>query len=76
MIAFLIALAIAVAVSILSYAIMPKPKKPRPVAATDGDAPTAEAGLEIPKFWGTLTIKSPNVLDYTDKYIITYKVSV
>ena len=76
MIAFLVALAIAVAVSILSYAIMPKPKKPKPTAATDGDNPTAEAGIEIAKFWGTMTLKAPNVLDYTDKTIVTYKVKV
>jgi hypothetical protein len=74
MVAFLIPLLIAIAVSIVSYLIMPKPKQPKPEAAKSGDTPTAEAGREIPVIFGTVTIKDPNVLDYADKYIVSYEV--
>jgi len=58
--------AIVIAINIIAYVIMPKPKLPKPPAAKDWDLPTAEAGRPIPVIFGTLTVKSPNVLWYGD----------
>lgn len=71
---FLLLLAITVALQVISYLLMPKPKAPKPEAAREMDSPTAEAGREIPVLFGTVTIKSANVLDFTDKSIRTYEV--
>ena len=71
---FLIALLISVAINIVAYLIMPKPKQPKPDSARDFDNPTAEAGREIPKIFGTVIVKGPNVLDFGDKQIVTYEV--
>lgn len=67
---------VSLAISVISYLIMPKPKAAKPQAAKDMDNPTAEAGREMPVIFGTLTVKSPNVLDFTDKNIRTYDVKV
>lgn len=74
MVAFLILLAIVVVLTIISYLLMPKPKAPKPAAATDLEDPTADAGREIPVLFGTKTVKGLNVLDYTDKSIQSYDV--
>lgn len=73
--AFLILLAIVVALLVISYAIMPKPKQPKPGTVQDLDSPTAEAGREIPVIFGTVTVKGLNILDYTDKSIKSYEIS-
>lgn len=73
-IGLLVVLAITIALTIVSYILMPKPKQPRPEAARDGEAATADAGIEIPWLFGTKLIKAPNVLDATDKTLTTYKV--
>ena len=62
--AWFVTLLIAVAVSIVSYLIQPRPKQPKPPAASDLERPTADADRPIPKVWGTMTIKSPNFLWY------------
>ncbi len=72
--AFLILLAIAVALLVVSYALMPKPKQPKPPSVQDLDNPTAEAGREIPVIFGTITEKGLNILDFTDKSIHSYEV--
>lgn len=74
MVAFLILLAIVVVLTVIAYLLMPKPKQPKPAAATDLENPTAEAGREIPILFGTKTIKGLNVLDFTDKSIQSYDV--
>lgn len=73
--AFFVQLAIAIAISVIAYLIMPKPKTPRPEAAQDLEAPTAEAGRPIPVIFGTLMVKGGNVLWFGDKSIVTYKTS-
>lgn len=71
----LVNLLVAVAISVVAYLIMPKPKQPKPDSARDIENPTAEAGREIPKIFGTLIIKGLNVLDFADKQIVTYEVT-
>lgn len=76
MVGFLAAFLIALAINIIAYAIMPKPKTPKPEAAKALEEPTAEAGKPISWVFGSLTIKDPNVLWFGDKSIKTYKVKV
>lgn len=66
----LIQIAIALAMLVLSYVLMPKPKQPKPKATTDFEAPTSDAGRPIPVVFGSITIKGPNVLAYTDKNFV------
>lgn len=72
--AWIIQLIIAVVMLVVSYAMMPRPKQPKPEAATQADNPVAEAGKEMGVLFGTLTIKEANVLDFNDKYVRTYQV--
>ena len=71
---FLVALLVSVTISIIAYLILPKPKQPKPDSARDFENPTAEAGREIPKIFGTVIVKGLNVLDFGDKQIVTYEV--
>jgi hypothetical protein len=64
---FFIQLAVGLALMVISYAIMPKPKQQKPEAAKDLEAPTAEAGRPIPVVFGTMTVKSANIIDVRDK---------
>ena len=67
--AFFVALIVGIALSVLAYALAPKPKQPKPPAATPAENPTAEAGVPIPVVFGTITIKGGNVLWYGDKSV-------
>lgn len=71
---FWIPLLIAIALLVVSYVLMPKPKTPKPDAATEMDSPTADAGKPIPVPFGCLTITSPNCLWFGDKSMNTYKI--
>ena len=72
---FLIQLFVAVALSAVSYALAPKPPPPPPPQARQRsgsplqqfDAPTADAGRPIPVVFGTVVIRSPNVLHFAEK---------
>lgn len=76
MINLLVQAAIAIAVMIVSYAIMPKPKQPKPQGVQDLEAPTASAGREMSVIFGTVTVRDPNVLWHGDKSTRTYKVKI
>ena len=65
---------IAITLAVISAMLMPKPKQPKPAAASQGDNPVASAGKPIPVVFGTVTIKESNVLWYGEKNIRTYKV--
>jgi len=65
-----------VALEIVAYLIMPKPKGPKPPSAQDLEMPTAEAGRPIPVVFGTITVKSPNVLWYGNPGVKRFKVKV
>lgn len=67
---------VSVVLNVAAYIIVPKPKQPKPAAAEEAQYPTAEAGRPVMKFWGTMTIKSPNVLWYGEKSTRQYKIKV
>jgi hypothetical protein len=71
---WLASLLIGLALNVLSYLIMPKPKQSKPAAAAELEAPTAEAGKPIPVLFGTMTLKSGNVLWHGNKAVIEYGV--
>lgn len=66
---------IGIAINVVAYLIMPKPKAPKPAAATDLDDPTAEAGRPIPVPFGTITIKGSNLLWFGEKSLRQYEKS-
>lgn len=71
---FLVQLLITLAIQVIAYALMPKPKAPKPEAAQDLQNPSAEAGRPIPVVFGTVTVKGVNIIWFGDKSIRTYKV--
>lgn len=73
---WVVALVVSAVLNVAAYLITPKPKAPKPDAVREAEYPTAEAGRPITKFWGTMTIKSPNVLWYGDKNTRQYKIKV
>lgn len=66
-------LGISLLLTFAAYLLMPKPKQPDTKAA-DLNAPTVSAGRPVPVVFGTLEMKSPNVLGYWDKRVREYKV--
>lgn len=71
---FLVMLAISIALALIAYLLMPKPKQPKSPAATDMDAPTADAGRPVPVVFGTITVKGVNIIGYWDKQVREYEV--
>lgn len=67
-------LAIYIIALVLVVALMPTPKSNvKPASLADIDAPTAEPGRPIPVVFGTVLLKSPNVVWYGDfMYIPIY----
>lgn len=57
-------------VAIIAVALVPTPKGevPKPASLNDIEAPTAEPGRPIPVVFGTMLLKSPNVVWYGDLY--------
>ena len=55
-----------VASFVLTYALMPKPNKPKPPGIGNIDAPTVEEGREIPIVFGTRIVKGINILATCD----------
>lgn len=55
-------LAVGVAFAIVSYAVLPKPKQPRPPETKDLEAPTTEAGRPIPVVFGSMKVQGLNTL--------------
>jgi hypothetical protein len=72
--AFWIILGAALVSVALNLLLAPKPKAPKPEAATDLDDPTAEAGRPIPVVFGTITVKGLNLLWFGEKSFVTSKV--
>lgn len=70
--AWFLQLLLGIAFQILGYLLAPKPKKEKPPAATEMDAPTAEAGRPIPVVFGTMLVKSPNFLWWGEKALRQY----
>lgn len=72
--AWFLPLLVSFALNIIAYALMPKPKGPKPEAAKDLESPTAEAGRPIPIVFGTITLKGLNDIWDGEKSSRTYKV--
>ena len=70
----IIQLVIAIVLMVVSVALTPRPKRQKPQATRQQDDPTAEAGRPIPVPFGTITINSPNVLDFRDKNKLDFQV--
>lgn len=70
----LVMFAVALVVNIVAYLIMPKPKGPKPEAARDLEAPTADHGRPIPVVFGTVTVKGLNALWYGEVGSNSYEV--
>lgn len=69
-------IAITVALNVAAYLLTPKPKTPKPAAAQDLEAPTAEAGRPIPVVFGTKKVASANVLWFGEISKTSYEVKV
>ena len=67
---------IQIAMLVVSYILTPKPKQAKPAAAEQADNPIAEAGMSIPKVFGTIRVKSLNTLWYAEKYVHEYEIKV
>ena len=59
-------LVVIVVAALVSVALAPKPPEPKPASLSDVDAPTAEEGRPIPVVFGTVLVKSANVVWYGD----------
>lgn len=70
---WLVMFVVSLAISYAAYLLAPKPKQPKHEAA-DLNAPTVSAGRPIPVVFGTMLIKSPNVLWFGDKQQYDYEV--
>jgi hypothetical protein len=64
---WLISLLVSIVLNVAAYALQPKPPRAKPEAAADPEGPTAEDGIPIPVYFGTVIDKSPNCLGYWDK---------
>lgn len=64
---FLAQLAIGIGMQIVGYLLMPKPKPQKPPALEDFEYPTTETGRSRPVPFGSVLIKSPNLLSKHDK---------
>lgn len=67
---------IAVVMQVAAYALTPKPKKIKPPAADQAENPVAEAGMPIPKVFGTMRVKALNTLWYGEKDVKQYDIKV
>lgn len=73
---WIIAVIVTVILNVAAYIITPKPKQPKPAAVEQAQYPTASAGKPVPKVWGTMTVKSVNVLGYWDTATSQYQIKV
>jgi hypothetical protein len=74
--AWITTLLVQLAILVVSYALAPKPKTPKPDAAKQSEAPTADAGKPKPVVFGTIEVKGLNCLGYYDQYMSSFKVKV
>lgn len=54
--------------SFVQAALAPKPPKPKAAGIGEIDVATAEEGRPIPVIFGTVLLKSPNIVWYGDLY--------
>lgn len=63
---------VAVVLQVISYMLTPKPKAAKPGFAQDEQTPTSDAARPIPVVFGTVLLRSPNVLWYGDQCVNEY----
>lgn len=68
------AILISIAINIVVALVMPRPKQDLPSNAREFQEPTADAGRPIPVVFGTVTVKSSNVLWYGEKSMNEYEI--
>lgn len=61
---FLAQLFVGIFLAVVAAFLAPRPPKPEPGKL--GDIPRTEEGADIPRIYGTVWIKSPNVVWYGD----------
>lgn len=64
---FLVMLAISVVMQVVGYLLMPKPKQPKPPSMEDFEYPTTSTSRARPVIFGSIELKSPNLLEEHDK---------
>ena len=74
--AWFLYLLLGIGLQVVGYLLMPKPKAPKPSAATDMKAPTAEAGRPAAVVFGTIHVTGPNILWWGNKYLVEKDVKV
>jgi len=62
-----------IALYFLQLVLAPKPQNAKPASLQDFNVPVAEEGKEIPVVFGTVNIKSPNVVWYGDLRLLPIK---
>lgn len=70
---FLASFLISLALNIIAYAIMPKPKQPKPPEVTDMEDPTVSSGRPIPVVFGTVRVQGLNLLWFGEKETVLRK---
>jgi hypothetical protein len=60
------AIAVLIVSVLIQYALQPKPPQPPSAELKDIDAPTADEGRPVPVVFGTVLVKSANVVWYGD----------
>lgn len=70
---FLVNLLISVVFSFIAFLLTPKPKPPDKSKLEDFDIPKSEEGSEIPKIFGTVTVRNPQVVWYGDLRLVAIK---
>lgn len=73
---FLVNIVVGVALQVIGYLLMPKPKAEKPIATSDLDEPTSEAGRPIPILFGSMRVTAPNLIGAWDKEAVHRKADV
>jgi hypothetical protein len=60
------AIAVLIVSVLIQYALQPKTPQPQAAELKDFDAPTADEGRPVPVVFGTVLVKSANVVWYGD----------
>ncbi len=71
--AWAVYLVVFIVAAYVAVAMAPKQAVPKPASLEDFNMPTAEPGRPIPVVFGTVTLKSPNVVWYGDLMSVPIK---
>lgn len=68
------AIVVSLIINVIVALLMPKPKQNLPSTASEMQNPTADAGRPVPVVFGTVTVKSSNVLWYGEKSMHEFEI--